>query len=62
MIIKISYKKIIALIFLAQLSISPVYADYPETVVGVIDLNYICRSDAAKDAANKDIAKILKKK
>ena len=64
MIIKISYKKIIALIFLAQLSISPVYADYPETVVGVIDLNYILsESDAAKDAANQieDIAKDIEK-
>ena len=37
-----------------QLSTSFVYAEYPTTVVGVIDLNFILsQSKAAKDAANQ---------
>ena len=47
-------------IFLKLFTIQ-VFADYPETVVGVIDLNYILlESKAAKDAAEK-IEKIANK-
>ena len=48
-------KKIIAIIFLfTQLLSNHVNADYPETIIGVIDLNYIlAESKAAKGAAEK---------
>ena len=54
------YKYIFVLIFLSKLLISPVYAQYPDTNIGVVDLNYILsESDAAVDAAKQieDIAK-----
>ena len=49
-------KKISTVMVLVYLCIYPfnTYADYPNTVIGVIDLNYILsESDAAKDAAKK---------
>ena len=47
-------KKIIGLLLLFQLFNSSLLADYPETIVGVIDLNFILsESKAAKDAAEK---------
>lgn len=47
-------KKIIGLLLLFQLFNTSLLADYPETIVGVIDLNYIlAESKAAKDAAEK---------
>ena len=47
-------KKIIGLLLLFQLFNTSLLADYPETIVGVIDLNYILsESKAAKDAAEK---------
>ena len=54
------YKYIFVLTLLSQLFLSPLYAQYPDTNVGVIDLNYILsESDAAVDAAKQieDIAK-----
>ena len=54
------YKYILALTLLSQLFFSPLYAQYPDTNIGVIDLNYILsESDAAVDAAKQieDIAK-----
>ncbi len=56
----LKYKYIFVIILLAQLFMSPLYAQYPVTNVGVIDLNYILsESDAAVDAAKQieDIAK-----
>ena len=56
----IKYKNILALTLLSQLFFSPLYAQYPDTNIGVIDLNYILsESDAAVDAAKQieDIAK-----
>ena len=56
----IKYKNILVLTLLSQLFLSPIYAQYPDTNVGVIDLNYILsESDAAVDAAKQieDIAK-----
>jgi outer membrane protein len=58
--LNLKYKYIFVIILLTQLFISPLYAQYPETNVGVIDLNYILsESDAAVDAAKQieDIAK-----
>ena len=54
--------KIFLLLFIfLKLFTIQVFADYPETVVGVIDLNYILlESKAAKDAAEK-IEKIANK-
>ena len=50
----IKYKNILVLTLLSQLFLSPLYAQYPDTNVGVIDLNYILsESDAAVDAANQ---------
>ena len=50
----IRYKYIFFISLLIQLFISPLYADYPDTNVGVVDLNYILsESDAAVDAANQ---------
>ena len=47
-------KKIIGLLLLFQLFNTSLLADYPETIVGVIHLNYIlAESKAAKDAAEK---------
>ncbi len=47
-------KKIIGLLLLFQLFNTSLLAEYPETIVGVIDLNYILsESKAAKDAAEK---------
>ena len=47
-------KKIIGLLLLFQLFNTSLLAKYPETIVGVIDLNYILsESKAAKDAAEK---------
>lgn len=47
-------KKIIGLLLLFQFFNTSLLADYPETIVGVIDLNYILsESKAAKDAAEK---------
>ena len=54
------YKTILVLTLLSQLFLSPLYAEYPDTNVGVVDLNYILsESDAAVDAAKQieDIAK-----
>ena len=48
----LKHKKIIGFIILLQFILSPLYAEYPQTNVGVIDLNYILsESSAAKDAA-----------
>jgi outer membrane protein len=57
---KFTFKKIILAIFLLyQFTISPLYADYPDTTVGVVDLNYILsEARAAKDAAEQ-IEKIV---
>ena len=58
--LNLKYKYIFAIILLTKLLMSPLYAQYPETNVGVIDLNYILsESDAAVDAAKQieDIAK-----
>tara|TARA_B100002052_G_scaffold129049_1_gene118411 strand:- start:677 stop:1228 length:552 start_codon:yes stop_codon:yes gene_type:complete len=47
-------KYIFILILLSQLLINPLYAQYPDTNVGVVDLNYILsESDAAVDAAKQ---------
>ena len=54
------YKNILILTLLSQLFLSPLYAQYPDTNIGVVDLNYILsESDAAVDAAKQieDIAK-----
>ena len=54
------YKYILVIALLTQLFMSPLYAQYPDTNIGVIDLNYILsESDAAVDAAKQieDIAK-----
>ncbi len=54
------YKNILVLTLLSQLFLSPLYAQYPDTNIGVVDLNYILsESDAAVDAAKQieDIAK-----
>ena len=49
-----NYKYIFAFSLLCQLFFSPLYADYPDTNVGVVDLNYILsESDAAVDAAEQ---------
>ena len=54
------YKYIFIISLLCQLFFSPSYAEYPDTNVGVIDLNYILsESDAAVDAA-KQIENIAK--
>ena len=56
---KFKYKYIFILTLLSQLILSPLYAQYPNTSVGVVDLNYILsESDAAVDAAKQieDIA------
>ena len=56
----LKYKNIFVFSLLFQLFFSPLYAEYPDTIVGVIDLNYILsESDAAVDAAKQieDIAK-----
>ncbi len=46
--------KIICVFIIVQLSTSSLYAEYPSTVVGVIDLNFILsESKAAKDAAKQ---------
>ena len=58
--LNLKYSYIFVLIFLTQLFISPLYAQYPDTNIGVVDLNYILsESDAAVDAAKQieDIAK-----
>ena len=58
--LNLKYKYIFVIILLTELLMSPLYAQYPETNVGVIDLNYILsESDAAVDAAEQieDIAK-----
>ena len=58
--LNLKYKYILVITLLAQLFLSPLYAEYPDTNVGVIDLNYILSdSDAAVDAAKQieDIAK-----
>ena len=48
------YKNIFVFALLCQLFSSPLYAEYPDTIVGVVDLNYILsESDAAVDAAKK---------
>ena len=48
------YKYVLILSLLGQLFFSPLYAEYPETIIGVIDLNYILsESDAAVDAAKQ---------
>ena len=45
----------LSLIFLAFILIGSSKADYPNTSIGVIDLNYILsESNAAKDAAKKN--------
>ncbi len=58
--LNLKYKYILVIALLTQLFMSPLYAQYPDTNVGVIDLNYILsESDAAVDAAKQieDIAK-----
>ena len=58
--LNLKYRYIFVLTFLTQLFISPLYAQYPDTNIGVVDLNYILsESDAAVDAAKQieDIAK-----
>ena len=58
--LNLKYKYILVITLLTQLFLSPLYAEYPDTNVGVIDLNYILsESDAAVDAAKQieDIAK-----
>ncbi len=58
--LNLKHKYILVIILLTQLFMSPLFAQYPETNVGVIDLNYILsESDAAVDAAKQieDIAK-----
>ena len=60
MTLNLKYKYIFVLTLLCQLFLSPLYAQYPDTNIGVVDLNYILsESDAAKDAAKQieDIAK-----
>ena len=55
-------KKIIFTLAFACFLINPLHADYPITVIGVIDLNFILsESDAAVDAAKQieDIAKTI---
>ena len=48
------YKYALILSLLGQLFFSLLYAEYPETIIGVIDLNYILsESDAAVDAAKQ---------
>ena len=60
LIIKVN-KLFILILFFLQLFIGSVFADYPNTSVGVIDLNYILsESKAAKDAS-KQIEEIAKK-
>ena len=57
---KFNYKYIFAFSLLFQFFFSPLYADYPDTIVGVVDLNYILsESDAAVDA-NEQIENIAK--
>ncbi len=52
--IKQNFKKIIVLIIFTNLLTLPSFAEYPETIVGVIDLNYILsESKAAKDASEQ---------
>ena len=54
------YKYIFVFTLLSQLFLGPLYAQYPDTNVGVVDLNYILsESDAAVDAAKQieDIAR-----
>jgi outer membrane protein len=54
------YKYIFIISLLCQLFISPSHAEYPDTNVGVVDLNYILsEADAAVDAA-KQIENIAK--
>jgi outer membrane protein len=48
------HKYILVFSFLTQLIFSPSYAQYPDTNIGVIDINYILSdSDAAIDAAKQ---------
>ena len=61
-------KKIIGIFLFMQILAYPVFADFPDTVIGVIDLNYILsEANAAKDAAEqieviaKDIEEEIKK-
>ena len=50
----IKYKFILVLSLLSQLFFSPLYAEYPDTNIGVVDLNYVLSdSDAAVDAAKQ---------
>ncbi len=50
----INIKNIIILLIFMQLQVTNVYAEYPATVIGVIDLNYIlAESKAAKDATEQ---------
>jgi hypothetical protein len=54
--------KLIALIFLFLTIPSFAYSDYPNTSIGVIDLNFILsEASAAKDAATQieEIAKVI---
>ena len=54
MFLKFRLKLIIFVILFLKVFIHPLYADYPETIIGVIDLNFIlAESKAAKDAAEK---------
>lgn len=48
------FKLVLPFIAFFHITITSLYADYPETVVGVIDLNYILtESKAAKNAAEQ---------
>ena len=52
--LNLKYKYILVIALLTQLFMSPLYAQYPDTNIGVIDLNYILsEADAAVDAAKQ---------
>ena len=65
----LKYKYILVFSLLSQLFFSSSYAEYPDTNIGVVDLNYVLSdSDAAVDAAKqienyaKQIEEEIKKK
>ena len=48
------FKYILVFSLLSQLFFNPLYAEYPDTNIGVVDLNYVLSdSDAAVDAAKQ---------
>ena len=55
----VNLKKTLGLsILFIQLMISSIYADYPETIIGVVDLNYILAESKAAKNASEQIEKI----